>query len=136
MGGFTSLVTEFRFMSWMVPLCCLAAAGGTARAADVPTSRVRPNIFIIADDLGYTDIGANNPATFYETPHIDGLATRAMRFTDAYAACPVCSPTRASIMVGQYPARCGITDYINASGGNQPEHWKRKTRLLPAPYQD
>jgi len=58
------------------------------------------------------DIGANNPKTFYETPNIDSLAARGMRFTQGYAACPVCSPTRASIMTGKYPPRTGITDYI------------------------
>lgn len=79
-----------------------------AHAAPTP-----PNIvFILADDLGYMDIGANNPHTFYETPNIDGLARRGMRFTQGYAACCVCSPTRGSIMTGKYPVRFGITDYI------------------------
>lgn len=92
----------------------------------------RPNIlFILVDDLGYMDIGANNPNSFYETPNIDALAKRGMRFTDAYAACPVCSPTRASILTGKYPQRAGVTDYI---GAPQPEEWKRSTKLLPAPY--
>jgi arylsulfatase A-like enzyme len=87
----------------------------------------RPNIVVIlADDLGYMDIGANNPKTFYETPNIDGLAAGGMRFTAGYAACPVCSPTRASIMTGKYPPRTGVTDYI---GGN------RAGRLRPAPNQ-
>lgn len=91
-----------------------------------------PNIvFFLADDLGYADIGANNPGTFYETPNIDGLARTGMRFTQGYAACPVCSPTRASILTGRYPARTGVTDYIGAA---QPGQWKRPTRLLPAPY--
>ncbi len=97
----------------------------------------RPNVvFILVDDLGYMDIGANNPNTFYETPNINRLASTGMRFTNAYAACPVCSPTRASILTGKYPVRTGITDYINPAGGNQPQGWKRNTRLLPAPYSD
>src|SRR5437764_15407705 len=88
----------------------------------------RPNIiFILADDLGYMDIGANNPKTFYETPNIDALARTGMRFTAGYAACPVCSPTRASIMTGKYPPRTGVTDFI---GG------KRVGKLLPAPNQN
>ena len=70
------------------------------------------------------DIGANNPKTFYETPNIDALARSGMRFTAGYAACCVCSPTRASIMTGKYPPRVGVTDYI---GGNRPG------KLLPAP---
>ncbi len=94
----------------------------------------RPNIvFFLVDDLGYMDIGANNPGTFYETPNINALAARGMRFAQAYAACPVCSPTRASILTGKYPARVGITDFIGAA---QPEKWARPTRLLPAPYSE
>jgi arylsulfatase A-like enzyme len=68
-----------------------------------------PNIiFILADDLGWRDTGCYG-STFYETPHIDGLAARGVRFTQAYAANPLCSPTRASILTGQHPARIGIT---------------------------
>ena len=69
-------------------------------------------VFVLADDLGYMDVGMNNPKTFYETPNIDALAKRGLRFTNGYAACCVCSPTRGSIMTGKYPPRFGITDYI------------------------
>ena len=62
-------------------------------------------VFFLVDDLGYRDIGANNPDTFYETPHVDRIAEQGMRFTDGYAANPVCSPTRYSIMTGRYPTR-------------------------------
>ena len=69
----------------------------------------RPNVvFILADDLGWNDVGCYG-STFYETPNIDALAKSGMRFTQAYAASPVCSPTRASILTGLYPARIGIT---------------------------
>lgn len=72
----------------------------------------RPNVlFILADDLGWSDLGCYG-SPFNETPAIDQLAARGMRFTQAYAACPVCSPTRSSIMTGKYPTRTGITDYI------------------------
>jgi arylsulfatase A-like enzyme len=72
----------------------------------------KPNfIFILVDDLGWTDLGCYG-STFYETPNIDRLASEATRFTNAYAACPVCSPTRASIMTGKYPARIHLTDWI------------------------
>jgi arylsulfatase A-like enzyme len=95
-----------------------------------------PNIVVfLADDLGATDLGCFG-STFYETPNIDRLAKGGMRFTSSYSTCPVCSPTRASMMTGRYPQRTGITDYINAGGGNQPAGWKRNTRLLPAPYAD
>ena len=70
---------------------------------------MRPNvIFILADDLGWRDTGCYG-STFYETPNIDRLASRGVRLTQAYAANPLCSPTRASILTGQYPARIGIT---------------------------
>jgi len=76
-------------------------------------------VFILADDLGWLDVVcyANNEdkavnRDVYETPNIDRLAARGMMFTDAYAACPVCSPTRASIMTGKYPARLGLTEWI------------------------
>lgn len=65
-------------------------------------------IFIMADDLGYADLGCYG-STFHETPNLDRLATRGVRLTQAYAASPLCSPTRASILTGQYPARIGIT---------------------------
>ena len=70
----------------------------------------KPNIiFILADDLGRHQIGAYG-STFYETPHVDRLAKNGMKFSNAYAASPVCSPTRASIMTGKYPARLHLTD--------------------------
>ena len=72
----------------------------------------KPNfVFILIDDLGWADVGYNG-STFYETPNIDRLAAEGMQFTDAYAACPVCSPTRASILTGKYPARLNLTDWI------------------------
>ncbi|MCF7818681.1 MAG: sulfatase [Kiritimatiellales bacterium] len=69
----------------------------------------KPNIvFILADDLGWKDSGVYG-STYYQTPNVDRLAGQGMRFTEAYSASPLCSPTRASIMTGQYPARVGIT---------------------------
>ncbi|MHC4518985.1 MAG: sulfatase, partial [Planctomycetota bacterium] len=82
----------------------------------------RPNfVFFLIDDLGWADLGCYG-STFYETPNIDGLAAEGMRFTEAYAACPVCSPTRASIMTGKYPARLGITQWIG--GPNEPTAYR------------
>ena len=68
-------------------------------------------VFILADDLGWADVGCYG-STFYETPNIDRLAEQGMRFTDAYAACPVCSPTRAAVLTGKYPARLHLTDFL------------------------
>jgi len=77
-------------------------------------SRKRPNVvLILVDDLGWADVGCFG-SKYYETPHIDRLAREGMRFTDGYAACAVCSPTRAAVMTGRYPARLGVTDWIRA----------------------
>ena len=101
----------------------MAAAGPVLSDAE----RRRPNVvFILIDDLGWRDLTCYG-SSFYETPCIDRLATEGMLFTDAYAACPVCSPTRASIMSGRYPARVGVTNYIGGTA---------KGRLLEAPYID
>ncbi len=87
----------------------LAAAAGTCVT---PAAAQRPNIvFLLADDLGWRDFGCYGN-TFHETPHLDRLAAEGVRFTNAYAACPVCSPTRASILTGKYPARLHLTDWI------------------------
>jgi arylsulfatase A-like enzyme len=91
-------------------LCLVTLAGVLPVAAGAAE---RPNIiFVLADDLGYMDVGCYNPKTFYETPNLDSLARRGTRFTQGYAACCVCSPTRGSIMTGKYPPRFGITDFI------------------------
>jgi len=77
-----------------------------------------PNIvLLLADDLGWTGVGCYG-SDLHETPHIDRLAAAGMRFTSAYAACTVCSPTRASVMTGQYPARLRLTDFI--AGQHRP----------------
>ena len=90
----------------------------------------QPNIILILiDDMGWTDLGCYN-SSFYETPNIDRLAAAGMRFTDAYAACPVCSPTRASLLTGKYPATIGVTNYIDWSGKAHPA----RGRLIDVPY--
>ena len=74
----------------------------------------QPNfVFFLVDNLGYMDLGANNADTFYETPNVDRLASEGMRFTNGYAANPVCSPTRYSIMAGKYPTRVDATNFFS-----------------------
>ena len=87
----------------LVCLLTTFAAGAEQRPPNV--------VFILADDLGWADLGCYG-STFYETPNIDRLASQSVRFTQAYAACPVCSPTRASILTGKYPARLRLTDWL------------------------
>ncbi len=94
----------------------------------------KPNVLVfLADDLGQRDLVCYG-STFYETPNLDGLAKDGAKFTAAYAACPVCSPTRASLLTGQWPQRTGITDYIGAP--RTAKDWKRNTKLIPATYAD
>ena len=101
--------TESRFRLLVV---VLVGAIGLWYVSSKLKSPKPPNIvFILADDLGYKDLGAYG-SSFYETPNLDRLAAGGLRFTNAYATCPVCSPSRASLMTGKYPARVGITDWI------------------------
>ena len=97
-------------------------AEDSIRAEDVKLNFV----FVLMDDMGWKDLGCCG-STFYETPNIDRLAAQGMRFTSAYAACPVCSPTRASILTGKYPARLHLTDWI-------PGHKLPNTRLRAAEF--
>jgi arylsulfatase A-like enzyme len=81
-------------------------------------------LFILIDDLGWRDLSCYG-SDFYETPNLDGLARDGVTFSNAYAACPVCSPTRASILTGKYPATVGVTNWI---GGRE------RGKVLPPPY--
>lgn len=93
-------------------LVALLALGGSAKAAD---KTKQPNVIVfLVDDMGWMDCGAYG-SKYYETPNMDRFATRAMRFTDAYAQ-PLCSPTRCSLLTGKYSARHGIT----SATGHQP----------------
>lgn len=96
----------------------------------------RPNIlFILVDDLGYSDVGFMG-SKYYETPNIDTLADNAVVFTNGYAGAQVCSPSRATIMTGQFTARHGITDWIGAKSGEEWKKTKRESKLLPASYKN
>ncbi len=103
----------------------LALAIGGVADAD------RPNfLFILADDLGCMDLGYEG-SPFHETPNIDALAASGMRFDQGYAACQVCSPSRASILLGKAPARHGITQWIGSPSGME---WDRGDPVLPVEY--
>jgi arylsulfatase A-like enzyme len=87
----------------------IVSSAGVACAANPQTTK-RPNVvFILADDLGWSDTTLFGTTSFYETPHIERLAKRGMTFRNAYSASPLCSPTRASILTGLSPARLGLT---------------------------
>lgn len=119
----------------------LKPAIGIGVAASVPlsschhtmkTEKSLPNIvFILVDDYGYSDAGCYG-SKFYETPNIDRLARQGIRFTNAYAACPVSSPTRASILTGKYPVNTGITEWI--PGRQATNYGAPYDKLLPLPF--
>lgn len=109
----------------------LAAAAATAYAAEPTPPPRKPNvILILADDLGWRDLSCFG-SQYYESPKIDALCAEGMKFTQAYAASPLCSPTRASLMTGQSPARLHLTNWIpgdensRQKGGWREPEWKR-----------
>lgn len=121
---------SFRRIHYWLGALVLLSSGPLLAGTPGPA---RPNIvFILADDLGWADLGCYGSA-FHETPNIDRLASQGMRFTDAYAACNCCSPTRASILTGKYPARLHLTDWIPGSAFPRarllPPDWKQELPL-------
>lgn len=104
------MLTLTRHFARLAALCAAAALGLLAQPGAETADR--PNIiFLLLDDMGYADIGAYGNS-YHRTPNIDSLAREGMRFTNAYAAAPNCSPTRASILTGRWPARLGLTQYL------------------------
>ncbi|MEX0867848.1 MAG: sulfatase [Pirellulales bacterium] len=104
---------------------CLVSLLAFLPARMTAANENRPPNFVVflVDDLGYMDIGAYNPDCFYDTPNVDRLAASGMKFTDGYAANPVCSPTRYSLMTGKWPTRAKATNYFAG---------KRAGKFLPA----
>lgn len=115
MKTMTSVVRISRLFAAAILLVSLVTA--SVRAANTPNF-----VFFLVDDMGWIDPACYGNG-FHETPNIDRLATQGMRFTNAYAACPVCSPTRASILTGKYPATLNLTDFI-------PGHWRPWEKLV------
>ncbi len=110
------LVVDFLFRqgglmnpNWLRLILSLLVFVSTTSRAEGPANV----ILILVDDLGWMDLSCQG-SNYYQTPHIDRLAQEGMRFTNAYAACAVCSPTRAAIQTGRYPGRTGVTDWIRS----------------------
>jgi arylsulfatase A-like enzyme len=119
MNKYMSNISRRRFLgavgASLASLAIPSCAGGQDNFS-TKESKSRPNfVFFLVDDMGWMDIGANG-SSFYETPNINKLAKEGMRFTQAYAASPVCSPTRASILTGKNPARIDLTQWIGGPG--------------------
>ena len=104
-------------------LFCLAAPLAAAPPKNV--------VIFLVDDLGYKDLGCYG-SDYYETPHIDKLAKESLRFTDAYATCAVCTPTRASMLTGKYPARMMVTNWLPAGRWDAAKNKLREGRFLRA----
>jgi len=110
-------------------LVLLALSSLTLAQADVQAEK--PNVLVfLVDDLGYMDVGVNNPECFYETPNIDALAKSGLLFTDGYATCPVCSPSRVSMLTGKYPTKLGTTHLFPGKKGNKG----KSGTFDPAPF--
>jgi arylsulfatase A-like enzyme len=101
-----------------------------AQAKRSPAAENPNVVLILMDDMGAIDLSGEG-STFYQSPRIDSIAEQGIRFRNGYATCCVCSPSRASIQLGTFPARNGITDWIGAKSGLD---WTRPNRVLPAEY--
>ena len=112
----TTVITAQRLL---ILLALLFALPSGLSAAEPPAMNI---VLFLIDDLGWMDVGCQG-STFYQTPNIDRLAQEGARFTDAYSACAVCSPTRAAILTGKYPARLLLTNWLPSG------RWNPKARL-------
>ena len=126
-NSFFELVLSICFIAILLNGCKIRSVSKKS------TSEKKPNIvFILADDLGAHDLSYSG-SNYYETPNIDAIAKEGVQFTQGYASCQVCSPSRASLMTGQYTVRHGVTDWIGATVG---EKWGKEenTKILPPDY--
>jgi len=116
----TGTIARRDFLKYAVSVAAGAALPAALRAGARTASKPLNFVNILVDDLGWGDLGCYG-SDLHETPNIDKLARESMRFTDAYAAAPVCSPTRASIMTGKHPARLHMTIWYESSA-NPPQN--------------
>jgi arylsulfatase A-like enzyme len=120
----------------LLPLVLLAfACKDKITAVDSQFSEKQPMnvVLFLVDDLGWKDVGCYG-SSFYETPNIDQLAQEGVRFTNAYAACHVCSPTRASLLTGKYPATLNLTDWLTGRRDFSFQKLKNVTINQHLPY--
>lgn len=112
-----------------VSQCAFAQSAG-----DPSSGQKNPNvIFFLVDDLGWADVGYEG-SSLYATPNVDTFAKRGVRFTQAYSACPVCSPSRASILTGEYPARLHLTDWLPGRKEHPFQKLKNAVTVQHLPY--
>lgn len=109
---------------------CLAPTVG---AAEVQSHNKLNVVFFLVDDLGWADLGFEG-STLYHTPNIDSFAKQGVRFSQAYSTCPVCSPSRASILTGEYPARLHLTDWLPGRKNFPFQKLKNANTVQHLPY--
>ena len=110
-------------------LLCLGVSADEPSGAP-PTESAPVNVvLILIDDLGWSDLGCYG-SSYYRTPNIDALAQGGVKFTDGYAACNVCSPTRAAILSGKYPARLLLTQWLPSGRWNAQKNRMREARYV------
>lgn len=122
---------KFTIISLLVSVLLLGCKDRSSKEEPIKSLPIRkPNVvLIIADDLGWADLGCYGNS-YFESPALDGLASKGVRFSNFYSASHVCSPTRASILTGRYPARIGLTNYLYGT------KTVAESKVLPAPYND
>jgi len=127
-----SAVRRLLLLAAACALLPLSTAAARTQAAESRADKARPDkpniVFVLIDDMGWPDLACYGHK-FHETPHIDRLSAEGVKFTDFYAATPVCSSTRCTIQSGQYAARVGITDFI-------PGHWRPFEKLIVPPIEN
>ncbi|MEM9481794.1 MAG: sulfatase [Verrucomicrobiota bacterium] len=117
-------------MRYRLLIVFLLSAVPLRLCADSEVEATKPNIVLfLIDDLGWMDLGCQG-SDYYQTPNIDRLAESGVRFTNAYASCAVCSPTRASILTGKYPARLLLTQWLPDGRWSPQKHRMRPGRFL------
>ena len=126
------VVMQYPAPSLLVFACIVASL---VSCTEHPNHRPPNIVFFLVDDLGWRDTGSFG-SSFYETPNIDRLANEGVRFTQAYAASHVCSPTRASIMTGKYPARLQLTDWLSGRRSYAFERLKSPEFLQQLPLEE
>jgi arylsulfatase A-like enzyme len=125
------MIKHINILALAAAITMLGFSISPSRGQEAPPPNV---LFILVDDYGWTDAGEYG-STFYETPNIDKLAKRGVKFKNGYTASPVCSPTRASIITGKYPSKTFHTDWFGApQPWNYQNHWTKDKPLIPAEY--
>jgi arylsulfatase A len=114
----------------ILALCLVLVATGASGQTRPPNI-----VLVLVDDYGWADT-ASYGSTYHRTPNIDALAARGMRFTDAYAAAPVCSPTRAALLTGKHPARLHLTDWLPGREDGPAQRMARPTIRQQLPLEE